>query len=124
MRSVQSTDEVRRQHAVKLTDVQRQTARVTALETNPASILRHRQYQLSLVFQRHTKSVIMAALWNRAGRYIFALWFVLCFFLFSLSCVSTAHKPHHHNRFTAPFPNHRESQCQERTSGLCSAMED
>jgi len=68
VRSVQSTDEVRRQHAVKLTDVQRQTARVTALETNPASILTHRHYQLSL------------------------------------SSLSKAQKPHHHNRFTALFP--------------------
>jgi len=29
--------------------------------------------------------VIMAALWNRASHYIFALWFLLSFYLFLLS---------------------------------------
>ena len=37
--SVQTTQQVCRQHTVKLPDVERQTARVTALETDPASIL-------------------------------------------------------------------------------------
>jgi len=45
------------------------------------------QFPWEYVCQRlvnNSSIVVMAALWNRAGHYIFALWFLSFFFLFFL----------------------------------------
>jgi len=45
--------------------------------------------QDTVIFYGKTTNFIMAALWNTAGHYIFALWFLLSFFLsVYLSCTS------------------------------------
>jgi len=36
---------------------------------------------LELLSQRYRLKIIMAALWNRAGHYIFMLWFLSIFYL-------------------------------------------